>query len=453
MGYNGMRGGVAAPKLPAGFQARQLAVMLVAAVLRDGRALDDAIVEAYGLAPFKALEPRDRALARLIAATVLRRQGQLEAVLSTFLDKPLPEKRGNLTPILLTAAAQLLFLDSAPHAVINIAVEQCRHDGGARRFGSLANAVLRRTSERGREIIAAQVDAARLNIPDWLWKSWASTYGEAVALQIAAASLVQAPLDISVKSDATGWGQRMSAVVLPTGTLRMVADGRIEDMPGYQDGGWWVQDAAAALPAKLLGDVAGKRVADLCAAPGGKTASLAARGAHVTAVDQSAERLARLTANLDRLHLTADVIKADVTSWTPPALFDAVLLDAPCSATGTIRRHPDILRLKRSTDISKIVPLQAQMLAHAVTLVKIGGMIVFCTCSLEPEEGVNHIAKLLTENPNLRREPISASEFGGDPAWITDDGDLRTLPFHLQSETVGLSGLDGFYAARLIRLA
>ena len=453
MGYNGMRGGVAAPKLPAGFQARQLAVMLVAAVLRDGRALDDAIVEAFALGPFKALEPRDRALARLIAATVLRRQGQLEAVLSTFLDKPLPEKRGNLTPILLTAAAQLLFLESAPHAVINIAVEQCRHDGGARRFGSLANAVLRRTSERGREIIAAQVDAARLNIPDWLWKSWASAYGAPVALQIAAASLVQAPLDISVKSDPTGWGQRMSAVVLPTGTLRMVADGRIEDMPGYQDGGWWVQDAAAALPAKLLGDVAGKRVADLCAAPGGKTASLAARGAHVTAVDQSPERLARLTANLERLKLTADVIAADVTSWTPAALFDAVLLDAPCSATGTIRRHPDILRLKRPTDIAKIVPLQAAMLAHAITLVKIGGSVVFCTCSLEPEEGVNQVTSLLANNPNVRRAPISASEFGGDPAWITADGDLRTLPFHLQSESAGLSGLDGFYAARLVRLA
>ena len=452
MGYTGVHGGGAA-RLPSGFQARQLAVVLVAAVLRDGRAFDDAIAKAHGLPQFKELEPRDRALARMIASTVLRRHGQLQAVLATFLDKPLPDKRGNLTPILLTAAAQLLFLDSAPHAVINIAVEQCRHDGGARRFGKLANAVLRRTSERGREIIAAQTDAARLNIPDWLWQRWVAAYGDATALQIAEASLAQAPLDISVKDDPAGWAGRLGATVLPTGTLRMLAEGRIEELPGYAEGGWWIQDAAAALPARLLGDVAGKRVADLCAAPGGKTASLAARGALVTAVDQSTERLSRLSANLDRLGLKADVVTADATAWTPAELFDAVLLDAPCSATGTIRRHPDILHLKRSTDMAKLVPLQARLLDHAVTLVKPGGIIVFCTCSLEPEEGIQHVEQLLASNPNVERVPIQAEEFGGDVSWITADGDLRTLPFHAPADMPGLSGLDGFYAARLIRRA
>ena len=452
MGYTGVHGGGAA-RLPSGFQARQLAVVLVAAVLRDGRAFDDAIAKAHGLPQFKELEPRDRALARMIASTVLRRHGQLQAVLATFLDKPLPDKRGNLTPILLTAAAQLLFLDSAPHAVINIAVEQCRHDGGARRFGKLANAVLRRTSERGREIIAAQTDAARLNIPDWLWQRWVAAYGDATALQIAEASLAQAPLDISVKDDPAGWAGRLGAIVLPTGTLRMLAEGRIEELPGYAEGGWWIQDAAAALPARLLGDVAGKRVADLCAAPGGKTASLAARGALVTAVDQSTERLSRLSANLDRLGLKADVVTADATAWTPAELFDAVLLDAPCSATGTIRRHPDILHLKRSTDMAKLVPLQARLLDHAVTLVKPGGIIVFCTCSLEPEEGIQHVEQLLASNPNVERVPIQAEEFGGDVSWITADGDLRTLPFHAPADMPGLSGLDGFYAARLIRRA
>lgn len=452
MGYTGVHGGGAA-RLPFGFQARQLAVILVAAVLRDGRALDDAIGKAHGLPQFKELEPRDRALARMIATTVLRRQGQLEAVVSTFIDKPLPDKRGNLTPILLTAAAQLLFLESAPHAVINIAVEQCRHDGGARRFGKLANAVLRRTSERGREIIAAQIDGARLNIPDWLWQRWVSAYGEATALQIAAASLEQAPLDISVKDDPTGWAERLGATVLPTGSLRMAAEGRIEDLPGYLEGGWWVQDAAAALPAKLLGNVTGKRVADLCAAPGGKTASLAARGAIVTAVDQSSERLSRLSANLARLHLAADVIAADATTWAPAEPLDAVLLDAPCSATGTIRRHPDILRLKRSTDMAKLVPLQERLLSHAVTLVKVGGTIVFCTCSLEPEEGVEQVERLLALNANVRREPIKAEEIGGDASWITQAGDLRTLPFHAAGAVSGLSGLDGFYAARLVRIA
>ena len=452
MGYTGVHGGSVA-RLPSGFQARQLAVLLIAAVLRDGRALDDAIAKAHGLPQFRDLEPRDRALARMIASTVLRRQGQLEAVLATFLDKPLPDKRGNLTPILLTAAAQLLFLDSAPHAVINIAVEQCRHDGGARRFGKLANAVLRRTSERGREIIAAQTEAARLNIPAWLWQRWVSVYGDTTALKIAEASLAQAPLDISVKDDPVGWAARLGATVLRTGSLRMSAEGRVEDLPGYLEGGWWVQDAAAALPAKLLGDVAGKRIADLCAAPGGKTAALAASGALVTAVDQSAERLSRLSANLARLALKAEVIAADATQWQPAKLFDAVLLDAPCSATGTIRRHPDILHLKRSTDMAKLVPLQARLLDHAVTLVKAGGAIVFCTCSLEPEEGIEQTERLLAANPQVKREPIRAEEFGGDRDWITEVGDLRTLPFHAPSEVPGLSGLDGFYAARLIKVA
>ena len=256
-----------------------------------------------------------------------------------------------------------------------------------------------------------------------------------------------------MKDDSAGWGQRLGATVLPTGTLRLAAEGRIEDLPGYLEGGWWVQDAAAALPARLLGDVTGKRIADLCAAPGGKTASLAARGALVTAVDQSAERLSRLSANLARLHLNAEVVVADATTWTSSEPFDAVLLDAPCSATGTIRRHPDILRLKRASDMAKLVPLQARLLDHAVTLVKVGGTVVFCTCSLEPEEGVNQVARLLADNPNVRRDPISATEFGGDPLWISADGDLRTLPFHAPHARPELSGLDGFYAARLVRIA
>jgi 16S rRNA (cytosine967-C5)-methyltransferase len=249
------------------------------------------------------------------------------------------------------------------------------------------------------------------------------------------------------------WAATLGATVLPTGSLRMAAEGRIEDLPGYADGAWWVQDAAAALPAKLLGDVAGQRVADLCAAPGGKSASLAARGAHVTAVDISAERLQRLTTNLSRLHLSATVVEADITSWLPTTLFDAVLLDAPCSATGTIRRHPDILRLKRSSDIAKLVPLQARMLDQALRIVKPGGLLVFCTCSLEHDEGVAHVDRLLNDNSNVERVPISAPAFGVDPSWLTPAGDLRTLPFHCPSDVPELSGLDGFYAARLRRLS
>jgi 16S rRNA (cytosine967-C5)-methyltransferase len=441
-----------ARRLPQGFQARKLAVALVAAVLRHGRAFDDAAAFLQEQDEFKALEPRDRGLARLIAATVLRRQGQIDAVLATFLERPLPEKRGDLSSVLQAAVAQLLFLESAPHAVLNIAVEQCRSDSQTERFAKLTNAVLRRVAEQGAGIVAAQ-DAVRLDIPDWMWRRWVATYGEETTRGIAAASLAQAPLDISVKSDAAGWATRLGAEILPTGSLRRAAEGRVEDLPGYAEGGWWVQDAAAALPSRLLGDVRGKRVADLCAAPGGKTAALASRGARVTAIDLSAERLQRVRHNLDRLQLKAELVEADVMTWQPAEAFDAVLLDVPCSATGTIRRHPDILRLKRPADIAKLAPLQYRMLENALRMVVVGGLVVFCTCSLEPEEGVAQVTRLLKANRNVKRRPILALEVGGEADWISREGDLRTLPFHLPRSKPELSGMDGFFAARLVRKA
>ncbi len=442
----------AGKRLPQGYHARQLAVTLVAAVLRYGRAFDDAIAFTQDQPEYKDMEPRDRGLARLIAATVLRRLGQIDAVVATFLERPLPEKRGDLSSILQTAVAQLLFLDSPPHAVLNIAVEQCRADSQTERFAKLTNAVLRRVCDQGAGIIAAQ-DASRLNIPDWIWNRWVAAYGQDTARQIAIASLEQAPLDISVKSDPAGWAARLGAEILPTGSLRLEAEGRVDELAGFDEGGWWVQDAAAAIPSKLFGDVRGKRIADLCAAPGGKTASLAARGAIVTAVDLSADRLLRVQQNLDRLQLKAELVEADVTTWRPAERFDAVLLDVPCSATGTIRRHPDILRLKRPADITKLAPLQYKMLENAVRMVNVGGLVVFCTCSLEPEEGINHVNKLLKLNKGLKRRPILALEAGGEPEWISREGDLRTLPFHLPRSKSELSGMDGFFASRLVRKA
>lgn len=444
-----VRGGTGR-RLPQGFAARELAVLLVAAVLRHGRAFDDASAFLLDKPEFKALEPRDRALARMIAATVLRRMGQLDAVLATFMERALPEKRGNLTSILQTAAAQLLFLDQPAHAVVNIAVEQCRSDTQSERFAKLTNAVLRRVIAEGPAIVATQ-DAVRLNIPDWIWLRWTAAYGEATARKIAEASLRQAPLDIQAKSDAAGWAARLGGRLVAGGTVRLAAEGRIEDLAGFSEGAWWVQDAAAALPVRLLGDVRGKRVADLCAAPGGKTVALAARGAIVTAVDQSAERLQRVRQNLDRLHLDATLVEADAVGWQSAEPFDAVLLDAPCSATGTIRRHPDILRLKRATDIAKLPPLQYKMLENALRLVKVGGLVVYCTCSLEPEEGGKLVDRFLKSKRDVKRRPILALELGGEADWVTRDGDLRTLPFHLPQADAALSGMDGFYAARLVR--
>jgi 16S rRNA (cytosine967-C5)-methyltransferase len=435
------------PPVPAGLPAREAAVHLISAVLRQGRSLEEAIAkELHG----SALEPRDRALARLIAGTVLRRLGELEAVLSGFLEKPLPERQGNLWPILLAGAAQLLFLATPPHAAVGLAVEQARFDRYARRYDRLVNALLRRTAREGTDVLKG-CDAVRLNIPTWLFARWAAAYGEADARRIAAASLAEAALDITVKDEPAAWAERLGAIVLPTGSVRLKAGGRIEDLAGYSEGAWWVQDAAAALPARLLGSVAGLSVADLCAAPGGKTAQLAATGARVTAVEHSGARLARLKANLERLHLEAALVEADATTWRPGHSFDAVLLDAPCTATGAIRRHPDILRLKRPEDVAALSDLQTRLLDNAVQLLKPGGMLVYCTCSLEPEEGLEQIARLLAREPRLARAPIEPGECGIAPDWITRDGDLRTLPFHLPAAGTQLGGIDGFYAARLVR--
>lgn len=438
---------------PSGYAVRALAVRLVSAVVDRRRALDDALAAEFNGGSGAELEPRDRGLARLIAATVLRRKGELDAVIATFLERPLPDDRGLLSTILECAAAQLLILQIAPHAVINIAVEQCRHDRGARRFDRLANAVLRRISERGRDILDTLPDGVRRDIPDWLWKRWVAAYGEDTAHLIAAASLREAPLDVTPRSkpDAPEWNDKLGGKLLPTGSIRIVdPESRIDALPGFAEGAWWVQDAAAALPAKLFGDIAGRRIADLCAAPGGKTVQLAAGGAQVTAVDASAERLARVRENLTRMQLDAEIVKADATTWKPSATFDAVLLDAPCTATGTIRRHPDITHLKRSTDLGPLVELQARMLDHAATLVAPGGTLVYCTCSLEPAEGEEQIERFLSRSPHFARAPLVPGEFAIEAEWITPAGDLRTLPHFSPGGELGTGGMDGFYAARLV---
>jgi 16S rRNA (cytosine967-C5)-methyltransferase len=435
---------------PAGYVPRAAAVRVVAEVVYQRRALDDALDRAFSLQIYAGMEQRDRAFARLIVVTVLRRYGELDAVVRSFIDKPLPENQGLLWPILLSAAAQLLCLDTPPHAAISLAVDQTRADGGARRFDKLVNAVLRKVSVQGRAKLAT-LDGPRLNTPDWAWKRWVEAYGKDAAHAIAAANLTEAALDISVKSDAAGWAEKFSGIVLPTGSIRVKNRGRIEDMPGYSDGAWWVQDAAAGLPGRLLGDVKGQEIADLCAAPGGKTAELIVAGANVTAVDVSANRITRLAENLARLQLKADLVTADVTTWAPGRLFDAVLLDAPCTASGTIRRHPDILRLKRATDIAQLAALQSKLLTAASKLVRPGGLLVYCTCSLEPEEGCQQAAQFLAANEEFTREPVQPHEISGLAEAISFDGDLRTLPTHLKMDDPEMSGLDGFYAARFRR--
>jgi 16S rRNA (cytosine967-C5)-methyltransferase len=436
----------------AGLKTRRLAVTMIVEVLTRRRPFDEVFAEAASAPDFADMAPRDRAFARAIVATTLRRRSQLTEIVKTFIEKPLPEKRGRLDAILLSSAAQLVFLKTPPHAVINLAVFLTREDPQAGRFHKLANAVLRRISEQG-EAIALRQDPGKLNTPGWLWGNWVETYGLEVAARIAEQHLIEPPLDLTVKSDPEGWAARLGGVVLPTGSVRLKSGGRIEEIEGFEAGDWWVQDAAASIPAQLLGEVREKRVADLCAAPGGKTAQLASAGAKVTAVDISEKRLIRLRENLTRLTLEADTVAADLLHWQPSSQFDAILLDAPCTATGTIRRHPDIPYLKAAPDIGQLADLQHKMVGRAVDWLRPGGMLVYCTCSLERAEGPEQAVRLLEERPEMRLVPVEPDEIGRRPDWIDDDGALRTLPHYLQLSDPDLSGMDGFYAARFVKTA
>ena len=435
----------AAKGAPEGRAARAAAARLVAAVLDDRKPLDGLLDPSSGDPAYTRLDPRDRRLAHAIVATALRRHGEIAAVLDGLVEKR-PRRAGALFRIMEVAAAQLLFMEVADHAAVSLALDLVGEDRDARHFKGLANAVLRRIA-RERATLLAGHDAARLDTPAWLWDRWSAAYGEAETRRIAAAHLVEPSLDLSVKADPAGWAERLGGTVLPTGTVRLVPSGPVDALPGFAEGAWWVQDAAAALPARLLGAVAGKPVADLCAAPGGKTAALAAAGANVTAVDISMARLERLAANLARLGLRAETVAADILAWEPPAPFDAILLDAPCTATGTIRRHPDIAWLKRPGDVAALAELQAQMLDRSVPWLKPGGTLVYCTCSLEPEEGEAEAARLRAR-ADLVPVPVAASEIGGLAEAVTPEGCVRTLPSHLVMATPRLSGLDGFFIAR-----
>jgi 16S rRNA (cytosine967-C5)-methyltransferase len=465
--------------------ARIAAAELLIAVLERGRALDDALAETQS---FAALEGRDRAFARALATAGLRRLGGVNTVLSRFLERPLPESAQHARALLHIGATQLLVLGTPPHAAVGETVEAANSLRQARGFAKLINAVLRRVAREGAEMLEAFPPGA--DLPTWLFTRWRAAYGDDAA-KMAQALLTEPPLDLTAKDDAAAWVEALGGVVTPTGSVRLLpfspaekgsgdegrADtrvvgehtssrsvatrqlnaphplapspqgrGGIESLPGFAEGDWWIQDAAAALPARVLGDVRGKRVLDLCAAPGGKTLQLAAAGAQVTAVDKSEQRLKRLRDNLARTKLEAEVICADALEYRSSEPFDAVLLDAPCTSTGTLRRHPDVAWLRRPTDIRALADLQAQLLAAAAAHLKPGAPLVYAVCSLEPEEGPGVVAAVLAQG--WRRDPIRLGEIHGADEFLTPDGDLRTLP----SRWPEIGGLDGFYVARLQRI-
>ena len=424
--------------------SRVIAHNLLMMVLERGQALDNILERDE---KFLELSTRDKAFVRMLVATTLRRTGQLDDMIKKASgrdDAPTPPA---LHHLLRMAATQIVFMNVPDYAVVDTAVAMSEELNLGRSKG-FVNAVLRRITENHHEWITKQ-DEARLNTPQWLMQSWIEDYELRVAAEIAQANLSEAPLDISLKnpSEMEHWAEELDATILPTGTLRTKPKGAIQNLPGFKDGMWWVQDASASLPAQLFGDIAGANVLDMCAAPGGKTAQLLTMGASVTALDRSSARLKRLEENLKRLRLKGDcrLELADASEWHSAEKFEYILLDAPCSATGTIRRHPDVMYLKKPLDVERLVDVQRRLLNNALNMLVPGGVLIYCTCSLQKTEGENQIDTILSEHTNVRRLPLSSLDVGGLDIIVNEQGDIRVLPFHMAVH----GGMDGFYISRL----
>ncbi len=431
-----------------GIAPRQVAARLLAAVVDRRVSLDGMLDAENGNPGYRALNEADRALVRAILNTSLRHLPRIQAIIDSLVESPLPDGARSLYHILVVAAAQILYLEVPDHSAVDLAVEQAGSDPRSRRFAGLVNAVLRRLArEKVPHLTATHAVPV---IPAWFFDRLSEVYGPERAARISESQLEPVAIDLTVKDDPQGWARRLGGRLLPTGSVRLPAfAGRVPDLEGFADGAWWVQDAAASIPARLFPDLAGRRVADLCAAPGGKTAQLAQAGAVVTALDQSANRLKRLEGNLARLGLAATMIATNLLDFKPAEAFDAVLLDAPCSSTGTIRRHPDVLWTKGPADIDKLAALQERLLRHAMTLVRPGGHLVFSNCSLDPCEGEDMVARVLANAPGWSRVPLQPADWPGLEEAISPLGAFRTTPDMLKGEEGFSGGLDGFYAVLL----
>ena len=436
--------------LKPGLVARQAAARLLSAVTESRASLDGILDPAGGNPAFTGLGDQDRLLVRAILLSALRHLQAIDAFIDRLVDNPLPEGARALRQVLRVAAAQILYLDVPDRAAVDLAVSQADADPRNRRFAGLVNALLRRMG-REKDILLPEISASTPNVPEWFESRLYKIYpGHAAAiLEI----LSEPPaIDLTVKKDAEGWAMRLGGVVLPTGSVRIGRpEGPVSDLAGYDDGAWWVQDAAASLPAQLFSRLEGLEIVDLCAAPGGKTAQLALAGARVTACDQSATRLERLRGNLARLGLDVAIQLTRAQDLVAPQGFDGVLLDAPCSSTGTVRRHPDIPHTKGPDDIIRLARVQRELLDHAAGLVRPGGEMVFSNCSLDPEEGEEMVAGFLADHPAWRIRPVDASRWPGLESAITAQGEIRTHPAMLGNDDPRLAGLDGFYAVVLIR--
>lgn len=430
----------------AGLVPRRLAARAVERTLSARLPLDEALD--YERDRARDAGPRDIALARAIALATFRHLGLIRKALDARLDRGLDSLPPAIRVLMETAAAQILYLEAPDHAAVDSAVTLIRAAHQGHRYTQVANAVLRRIA-REAHLIGLDDDPLFDNLPPWLARSLADAYGEDRARAIARAHLAEPALDLTIRTEPELWAGRLDAVRLPGGSLRLRARTPVQEIEGYGSGAWWVQDAASAVPARLLRPLPGERIADLCAAPGGKTAQLAAAGADVTAVDRSAQRLERLADNLARLSLTATIVAADAERFTAEP-FDAVLLDAPCTATGTIRRNPEVAWLKQPGDEAKLAALQARLIDRAAELTRVGGRLVFCTCSLQPAEGEAQVAAALARRADLALDPIAPDEVGVAGA-VTEAGLFRALPDQLPGDTPRLCGWGGFFAARFVR--
>lgn len=420
-----------------GLPAREAAARFLEAALARRAGLD----EAFAASATRGLPPRDRAFARALTMATLRHLGTLERVLEPRLQRPPPER---VKTLLRLGATQLFWLDVPDHAAVSTTVALADRNPATRKFKGLINAVLRGLQRDGRP-----VDDPETLAPAWLMARWQAAFGPEQARAVAAAIAEEPATDLSIKdpADAAALAEALEGDILPGGSIRTRKRGDLADWPAFAEGRWWVQDAGAAIPARLLAVKAGETAVDLCAAPGGKTLQLAAAGATVVAIDRSADRLRRVSENLTRLQLTAEVVAADAGAWNDGRAFDAVLLDAPCSATGTFRRHPDVLWAAAPGDVASLAAVQTRLLDAAAGRVKPGGRLVYCVCSLEPEEGEGQVRGFLARHPEFSLAPVSPGEGGAPAASVSPEGWLRILPHHLEG------GIDGFFAARMVRKA
>lgn len=415
--------------------ARSAALHALYAILHKGITLEEALRQEA----INGLEPRDKGLVRQLLMLSLKRRGEALGLLRGRLENPDKKLPVLVEEIFILGIVQLLWLNIPDHAAVDTSVTLAKLNR-AQQHAGLVNAVLKRIARDHKDLPSAPLT----NLPEWLRQQLITDYGESTALEIAAAHIPEAPLDITLKTDANPFSD---GTLLSTGTIRLKEHDVIPRMEGFADGMWWVQDAAAALPVKLLGEVQGKTIVDLCAAPGGKTLQLAAAGANVIAVDRSASRMQRVEDNLLRTQLSAECVVQDAKLFSPSYTIDGILLDAPCSATGTLRRNPDVAWHRQPEDIEKLSGLQHALLVHAAELLRPGGKLVYCVCSLLPQEGEAVIARFLKEYRHFSVAPASAEALGIPQAWIAKEGAVRTLP-HYWAE---LGGMDGFFMVCLIR--